>query len=521
MPSLLANYNITPTNTSSVNTDIIATITALSTSVASATNDLLLPALDAKAPKHSPFFTGNVQGVTANMVTATKADNTSSNVQTEINALKRTATQLANNTDTLFAAVTDHGTAISNLTGAVEGKADTTTVTALSNTLATKANTSTVTALSSTVTALSNTVTGKADKTDTVFTGDFVVNPKPNKGLETTLSINSTKTNGNNYSTLYLNSATGNGKLWYNNDLGMAATTTGLPIRLSPGNNEAVVIRSDKTVELMGDLKSGFRLTNNFADKGICSIKNENKSISGISRVELKTGTDTAYIQTGGGTGLLISTEANKPIRFSPNQSEAFKIEGNGTTQFLQDMDVQATLRTRNIFYEKTLSGDFLITHAMAMNTTDAGYNQILFYPDGRYTRPSGADFSSWWNPGQAHFIINKAGVYSIRGQLEIDFTGSLSQPPASRPTWNGQVSVRYQHSRFIAAANTTLITNIERRRFTHDQLARFEDYVHEVTMPLEVGDTLSLWICIHNPDVRFYPINVKQTSYFRIHLLN
>ena len=179
MPSLIGNYNITPTNTSSVNSDSIATITALSTSVASATNDLLLPALDAKAPKHSPFFTGNVQGVTASMVTATKADNSSSTVQTEINALRTTTTQLENNTDTLFAAATDHGTAISNLTGAVEGKANTTTVTALSNTVASKADTSTVT-------ALSNTVTGKADKTDPILLGDVAINPKANEGLETT-----------------------------------------------------------------------------------------------------------------------------------------------------------------------------------------------------------------------------------------------------------------------------------------------------------------------------------------------
>ena len=56
MPSLKGNYSITPASTSSISSDSIATITALSTSAASATNDLLLPVFDSKAPKHSPFF---------------------------------------------------------------------------------------------------------------------------------------------------------------------------------------------------------------------------------------------------------------------------------------------------------------------------------------------------------------------------------------------------------------------------------------------------------------------------------
>jgi hypothetical protein len=72
MPSLIGNYSIAATNTGSVNSDSIAVTNALSVSVASPTKDLLLPALDLKAPRKDPIFTGTVQGVTASMVTATR-----------------------------------------------------------------------------------------------------------------------------------------------------------------------------------------------------------------------------------------------------------------------------------------------------------------------------------------------------------------------------------------------------------------------------------------------------------------
>ena len=53
----------------------------LSVSVAQATNDLLGPTLAAKAPKHSPVFTGNVTGISANMITTDNQEN----VQDELN----------------------------------------------------------------------------------------------------------------------------------------------------------------------------------------------------------------------------------------------------------------------------------------------------------------------------------------------------------------------------------------------------------------------------------------------------
>jgi hypothetical protein len=234
MPSLIGNYNITPTNTSSVNTDSIATITALSTSVASATKDLLLPALDAKAPKHSPYFTGNVQGITASMVTATKADNTSSTVQSEINVLRTSLDDKADSHNPSFTgtvsgltaqSVTSNGLPgtgprnvqqdIDTLRNDVSTKANTTTVTALSNTVATKADTSTVATVIANVNTINTTLSNKADRLSTSMIGDVTVHPKsePND-LETTLSINSTKINGNLYSTLYLNNDVGNANVW-------------------------------------------------------------------------------------------------------------------------------------------------------------------------------------------------------------------------------------------------------------------------------------------------------------------
>jgi len=276
MPSLIGNYSITPTNTSSVNTDSIATITALSTSVASATNDLLLPALDAKAPKHSPFFTGNVQGVTASMVTATKADNSSSTVQTEINVLRTSLDDKADSHNPSFTgtvsgltaqSVTSNGLPgtgprnvqqdIDTLRNDVSTKANTTTVTALSNTVATKADTSTVATVIANVNTINTTLSNKADRLNTSMIGDVTVNPKsePND-LETTLSINSTKTNGNLYSTLYLNNDVGNAKVWYNNDLGMSLTTSGPVIRISAGNNAAVAIDALKTVDFKSAIKN-------------------------------------------------------------------------------------------------------------------------------------------------------------------------------------------------------------------------------------------------------------------------
>ena len=100
MANVLGKFNITTSAGSGVSDSSVALIGALSTATASATSDLLGPALDLKAPQNNPLFTGTVgvagsvnvsgsvsatggfQGVTANMVTATDPrTNTTSNVQ--------------------------------------------------------------------------------------------------------------------------------------------------------------------------------------------------------------------------------------------------------------------------------------------------------------------------------------------------------------------------------------------------------------------------------------------------------
>ena len=82
MAIVLGNFNIT-TNGSGMTSDSVAVLGALSTSTAAATSDLLAPALDLKAPKDNPIFTGTVRGVTARMVTSSNGD-----VQSDINELQ-------------------------------------------------------------------------------------------------------------------------------------------------------------------------------------------------------------------------------------------------------------------------------------------------------------------------------------------------------------------------------------------------------------------------------------------------
>ena len=83
MPSLTGNLNISGGSNSQLETTTLGVISALTIATASATNDFIQPALEAKAPKESPVFTGTVYGVTARMVTSTNGT-----VQSDINELK-------------------------------------------------------------------------------------------------------------------------------------------------------------------------------------------------------------------------------------------------------------------------------------------------------------------------------------------------------------------------------------------------------------------------------------------------
>lgn len=232
--SVLGNFSITQKNPSTLTTDSVALLSALATTTASATSNALLPALDLKAPKNNPVFTGTVQGVTANMVTATNPSGFTSNVQTELNNLN--IMQQTHTQDLLNLNIQNGSLSVN--------KADKTDLTALTTTVSNKAD-------KSDVTALTTTVSNKADKTDTQLMGDVLISPKPNEGLETTLSINSIGS-GNNFSTIYLNNSGAAGKIFYNKDIGTHLTTSTGPIVLNPGTQAtpAVTVNQNNSVTL-------------------------------------------------------------------------------------------------------------------------------------------------------------------------------------------------------------------------------------------------------------------------------
>ena len=197
----------------------------------------------------------------------------------------------------------------------------------------------------------------KVDKVDSQMQGDVVISPKPSEGLETTLSINSTGTSGNIYSTLYLNNAGQNGKLFFNTPIvGLVLSTTGAPIRLSPNNNEALLVNNDKSclfggdVTVTGNMKNKIQLSNNFPSNAISSVISENTSATGYARLQLQTPSNVAYMQVGKNEGLLVSTETALPMMFSPNKSEAMRLNANGNATFWKDVEVTGLATSGNIW---------------------------------------------------------------------------------------------------------------------------------------------------------------------------
>ena len=87
MASILGNYNISARIPSTISTDSTALLSALSLTTAEATKAALQPALELKASKSNPVFTGVVTGVDATMVTASASNGIYSNVQAELNKL--------------------------------------------------------------------------------------------------------------------------------------------------------------------------------------------------------------------------------------------------------------------------------------------------------------------------------------------------------------------------------------------------------------------------------------------------
>jgi hypothetical protein len=286
-------------------------------------------AISQKAETNNPTFSGTVNGITASMIRSTiPAGQTSRTVQQDIDGIK---TQM----------LTDI-----------------------------------------------NSVVNKVDKVDSQMQGDVVISPKPSEGQETTLSINSTGASGNIYSTLYLNNAGQNGKLLFNTPIvGFALSTTGAPIRLSPNNNEALVVNNDKSCNLKGDvtvtgnMKNKIQLSNDFPSNGISNVKSENTSTTGYARVQLQTPDNVAYMQVGKNEGLLVSTETALPMMFSPNKSEAMRLNANGIVRFWKDVEVDGHATSGNIWIERAMNDTHTYTYADSIAVADKpGFLQV-----GRY----------------------------------------------------------------------------------------------------------------------------------------
>ena len=163
-----------PTNNNTqLSSDSIGVLGAMAVSIATKTADMLVPSFNEKAPKNNPVFTGNVQGITASMVTATKADNSSSTVQAEINTLRTRLDEKADSNNPTFTGAVTGITAQSITSNGLPGggprnvqldiDALRNNITDTNNTVATKADTSVV------VTALSNTVATRADRSKVIL----------------------------------------------------------------------------------------------------------------------------------------------------------------------------------------------------------------------------------------------------------------------------------------------------------------------------------------------------------------
>ena len=239
------------------------------------------------------------------------------------------------------------------------------------------------------------------------------------------MSISSTKTNGNLYSTLYLNNDVGSAKVWYNNDLGMSLTTSGPVIRISPGNNEAVVIDALKTVDFKGAVKNKLALSNNFATNGVSHMLIENKASTGYAQLKIETPSEKAYLQTGINSGLLLATETSLPLRFSPNKTEAFRLDASGNAVFQKDVQINGNFSFKgNIWIQKQWD---------KRNPSDTGlyyhpqqsfeaverkrWRKIPMWKAGaiptRGQEPAVA--GSWFDSTNEHFHIRKDGVYNFK----------------------------------------------------------------------------------------------------------
>ena len=251
MASVLGNYNISARIPSTISTDSTALLSALSLTTAEATKAALQPALDLKASKNNPSFTGVVTGVDASMVTASASNGSNSNVQAElskVNGLPATVSSLVTDVQNLEdtkANQTDVNGLATNVFQLVTNKADKTVTDSLASTKADKTVTDAMQL------DVNNLKTNKADKLDPTLSGSVTVSPKTG-AFETTLSLN-----GNNYGTLYFNQGGNQAKMFYNTGTGLTFTSQAGPMKFFPANlsatgNPNLILNTDGTASFNG-----------------------------------------------------------------------------------------------------------------------------------------------------------------------------------------------------------------------------------------------------------------------------
>ena len=407
MASVLGNFNINTTSGSSgVSDSSIALIGALSTATASATSDLLGPALDRKAPTDNPIFTGTVlvrgdlQCVNANMIQATDPRTaTPSNVQTQIN----------------------------NMNSFIVS------------------------------------VDGKADKLDTRMTGSATLQPKAGQGNDTQFTI---RCNGigstSNRSVLNLQSQSPDvtTKLTHH-DLDGATLDTKSALKLRTANRDMVLVSGlepniqmkeklvcGKNLAVVGVVDNALRQEQTLPGR-VSEIINTNTNATGASSVKLLVGSGTdqkeAILQLNRipittlpllppTPQLVMQLTTKDPIDFViSNPTEAMRVKATTkVTEFLGETDCKTLAINKNPWFEKRITS----WQYKVLQTFPGLYLSIPWqYPSWagtasfadkgtlNYVAPGTSLGKPWWDSANnLWFNIQKTWVYWFKALLVLDF---------------------------------------------------------------------------------------------------
>jgi hypothetical protein len=252
-------------------------------------------------------------------------------------------------------------------------------------------------------------------------------------------------------------------------------------------------------------------LSNEFPNNGISSTTTENTSSTGYARLQLQTPNNIAYMQVGKGEGLLVSTEQVLPMMFSPNRTEAMRLNANGTSTFQNDMECRALHTNKNIFMERTF-------------VTNSTYNGVLYYnyaisrswikipfdvsQDNSIRGPEPYNGLSWWDSNYNAFVIRKSGVYQFK--TTVGFT--------MFDNWTGLVGVRVV-AKWIDNTTTDIYTDwlMHSEYLSSDQITA-SDFQY-----LPVGTSIWVEFYMWFPSGKYSStatINSWVTK-FKLHLLN